>query len=112
MLREAEVRRQTKRLLLPPAPHHRMHLLCFIAPQMRRRLAADPMDAEAQRFLHETITRENVTTNRDLAMEHMPEAFTRCEGGGSRVAASHSAVSSPPPPPPSILLPQRRHAVR
>jgi hypothetical protein len=45
---------------------------------MRARLAADPMDAEAQRALHEMITRDNVTANRELAMEHMPEAFTRC----------------------------------
>jgi hypothetical protein len=65
--------------------------LCVLYPpppppaQLRRRLAADPTDIEAQRTLEAMITRDNVTTNRDLAYEHMPEAFMRCVRTGAQI---------------------------
>lgn len=33
------------------------------------------MDSEAQKMLEELIRKDNVRENKDLALEHMPEAF-------------------------------------
>jgi len=49
------------------------------AAEMERRLAADPTDAEAQRFIEEAIQRRNVEDNRELALDLMPETFARHE---------------------------------
>uniref|UniRef100_A0A914ULL1 ZP domain-containing protein n=1 Tax=Plectus sambesii TaxID=2011161 RepID=A0A914ULL1_9BILA len=40
-----------------------------------RILTADPMDAEAQRYIEEEIQRENIQHTFETAMEHMPESF-------------------------------------
>lgn len=42
---------------------------------LEARLAADPMDIDAQRELESTIQQQNVDANLRLAMEHVPEAF-------------------------------------
>ena len=45
--------------------------------QMEARLAANPMDVEANRFLEEEIAQRNVEENMETAWEEMPEAFTK-----------------------------------
>jgi predicted aspartyl protease len=47
------------------------------AAAMERRLAVDPMDVEAQRYLEEAIREKNVESNYELAHELMPESFAR-----------------------------------
>lgn len=79
-----------------------------VAPQ-RRRLQANPMDVEAQRELEDLIRQANVNKNYELAMEHMPEAFTKCVALGWEAThcrgpstcihcggQPHSPPSSPP----------------
>jgi DNA damage-inducible protein 1 len=45
--------------------------------ELRRRLVENPMDAEAQQELEDTIRQANVDANMELAMEHTPESFAR-----------------------------------
>ena len=47
------------------------------AREMEGRLRADPNDLEAQQFIEESIQRENVDRNYELAHDTMPEAFAR-----------------------------------
>lgn len=44
---------------------------------MESRLASNPFDVDAQRYMEDEIARANVDANYELAYEHMPEAFTR-----------------------------------
>ena len=43
--------------------------------ELQRRIAANPMDVEAQRLIQEQIQRENVDANMQQALEHNPESF-------------------------------------
>ena len=43
--------------------------------ELQERIAANPMDVEAQRLIQEQILRENVDANMQQALEHNPESF-------------------------------------
>jgi hypothetical protein len=57
----------------------------------RRRLEANPMDAEAQSKLEEIIRLQNVENNRLLALEHTPEVFFRWGQGAVGVPVHRCA---------------------
>lgn len=48
-----------------------------MSAQAEARLAVNPYDVEAQKVVEAEIERNNVQSNYEMAMEHMPEAFTR-----------------------------------
>eukprot|EP00009_Paramoeba_aestuarina_P003443 CAMPEP_0201522982 /NCGR_PEP_ID=MMETSP0161_2-20130828/18673_1 /ASSEMBLY_ACC=CAM_ASM_000251 /TAXON_ID=180227 /ORGANISM="Neoparamoeba aestuarina, Strain SoJaBio B1-5/56/2" /LENGTH=458 /DNA_ID=CAMNT_0047921969 /DNA_START=93 /DNA_END=1469 /DNA_ORIENTATION=+ len=43
--------------------------------ELQQRIAANPMDIEAQKLIQEQIQRENVNANMQQALEHNPESF-------------------------------------
>jgi len=47
------------------------------AKEMKERLISNPGDVEAQRYLEQEIQKANIQENYDLAVDIMPEAFTR-----------------------------------
>ena len=46
-------------------------------PAQAQRLNSNPFDVEGQKQIEEEIRRRNIESNLEMAMEHMPEAFTR-----------------------------------